>query len=289
MTEGTAADESLPEHVAANRAAWDAFAAAYVGPGERAWSLAPGDETWGIFSVPERELRLLPDDVGGLDAIELGCGTGYVSAWLARRGARPVGIDNSPRQLETARRLQREHGLDFPLLLGNAERVPYPDASFDLAISEYGAALWADPAAWIPEAARLLRPGGRLIFLTNHVLAYLCVGELETDPIDERLKRPMFGMGRTVYLDGDGSVEFHVSHGETIRLLVESGFAVERLVEVQVPEDATTTYSWMSAEWASRWPCEEVWIARRRQGGSALVSRRDPRPRPPRPGARRHG
>ena len=54
------------------------------------------------------------DDVAGKDTIELGCGTAYVSAWLARRGARPVGIDNSAKQLETARRLQEEHGLDFP-------------------------------------------------------------------------------------------------------------------------------------------------------------------------------
>ena len=110
------------------------------------------------------------EDVAGLDAIELGCGTAYVSAWLARRGARPVGIDNSPRQLETARRLQAEHALEFPLLLGNAESVPLPDASFDLAISEYGAATWADPFRWVPEAARLLRPGGRLHFLKSSPL-----------------------------------------------------------------------------------------------------------------------
>ncbi len=149
----------LPDHVARNRASWDSFAHEFVANGEESWALEPGKEKWGTFGVPEADLHLLPDDLDGLDAIELGCGTGYVSAWLARRGARPVGIDNSPKQLETATRLQREHGLDFPLLLGNAERVPYPDASFDYAISEYGAALWADPYAWIPEAARLLRPG----------------------------------------------------------------------------------------------------------------------------------
>ena len=157
----TDGNEDLPEHVALNRAKWDEWAAEYAAPGERAWALAPGEETWGIFDVPEAEIHLLPDDLEGLDAIELGCGTGYISAWMARRGARVVGIDNSPKQLETATRLQREHGLDFPLLLGNAEKVPYPDASFDFAISEYGAALWADPYAWVPEAARLLRPGGR--------------------------------------------------------------------------------------------------------------------------------
>jgi SAM-dependent methyltransferase len=252
----------LPEHVTRNREAWDRFAADYVGPGERAW--AEAEPSWGIFGIPEAEVGLLPD-VDGRDVIELGCGTGYVSAWLARRGARPVGIDNSPKQLETAVRLQREHGIDFPLILGNAERVPYPDASFDLAISEYGAALWADPHAWIPEAARLLRPGGRLVFLTNHVLAYLCVPDIETDgPPDERMKRPYFGMGRTEWPDSEGEIEFHLTHGDWVRLLVASGFEVEDLVELRPGPEATTTYQWMSLDWARRWPCEEAWKARRR-------------------------
>lgn len=48
--------------------------------------------------------------------------------------------------------------------------VPYPDASFDFAVSEYGAAMWADPYKWIPEATRLLRPGGHLVFLGHHPL-----------------------------------------------------------------------------------------------------------------------
>ena len=149
----------VPEHVARNRALWDDWARKYVASGEREWAReAP---VWGIFSVPEADVGMLPDDLAGKDAIELGCGTAYVSAWMARRGARVVGIDNSEAQLATARRLQREHALDFPLRHGDAETVPYPDASFDFAISEYGASLWADPERWIPEAARLLRPGAR--------------------------------------------------------------------------------------------------------------------------------
>ena len=259
------AGEGLPEHVARNRAAWDRYARDYVGPGERSWALQPGDERWGIFGAPEAELHLLPDDLPGRDAIELGCGTAYVSAWLARRGARVVGIDNSPRQLETAARLQLEHGIDFPLLLGNAEKVPFPDASFDFAISEYGAALWADPHAWIPEASRLLRPGGRLVLLTNGLIAYLTVPDLETDgPADERLKRPLFGMHRHSWPDEPEAVEFHLAHGDWIRLFRDSGFEVQDLVEVRVPEGMTTSYQWMSAAWASRWPCEEAWKVRKR-------------------------
>ena len=147
------------------------MAADYFDGGRRNW--AAESPTWGIFDVPESTLHLLPDDLAGKDVIELGCGTGYVSAWMARRGARPVGIDNSPAQLESARRFQQEFGLDFPLHLGNAEQTPFPDASFDFAISEYGAAIWCDPYRWIPEAARLLRPGGRLHFLGNSTLLML--------------------------------------------------------------------------------------------------------------------
>jgi SAM-dependent methyltransferase len=259
------AEQALPEHVALNRTHWDRQAAEYVAPGERAWARRPGDERWGIFGIAESEVRMLPGDLAGLDAIELGCGTGYVSAWMARRGARAVGIDNSPAQLETATRLQREHGLDFPLLLGNAERVPYPDASFDFAISEYGAALWADPDAWVPEAARLLRPGGRLHILTNSLLTYLTVPDLEADgPADDRLKRPLFGMHRTVWPDEPGSVEFHLAHGDWIRLFTASGFEILELLEPSAPADAGTRYDWMTLDWARRWPCEEIWKVRRR-------------------------
>lgn len=250
----------LPEHVARNRAAWDRWAPNWVSGGERNW--AAEEPNWGIWGIPESELRLL-DDIAGRDVIELGCGTAYVSAWLARRGARPVGIDNSPRQLETARRLQAEHGLDFPLLLGNAESVPYPDASFDYVISEYGAAIWADPYRWIPEAARLLRPGGRLAFLGNAFLFMLCCPDEDDKPAADRLLSDQFGAWRWEW-PSDESVEFHLPHGEMIRLLRRSGFEIEDLIEIQAPEGATTSFPEVDPAWARRWPTEEVWKARKR-------------------------
>lgn len=247
-------------HVAQNREAWERMAPDYIEAGQRNW--AKDVPTWGIFAVPEEQVDMLPDDLAGQDTIELGCGTGYVSAWLARRGARPVGIDNSPAQLETARRLQQEFGIEFPLYLGNAEETPFPDASFDFAISEYGAAIWCDPYRWIPEAARLLRPGGRLHFLGNSTLLRLTTPiEDEEAPVTERLARPLFGMHRFAW--NDGSVEFQLSPGEMIRLLRSSGFEIEDLIEVQIPEGATTRYPYVSPEWARRWPCEEIWKVRR--------------------------
>jgi SAM-dependent methyltransferase len=254
------AEADLPEHVARNRAYWDERAREYVDSGRENW--ASGEPSWGIFSVPESEVGLLPKELEGRDAIELGCGTGYVSAWLARRGARPVGIDNSEAQLATARRYQDEFGIEFPLLHGNAEEVPYPDGSFDIAISEYGASIWCDPYAWIPEAARLLRPGGELVFLANSILSILCGLDDGNLPAGDELLRPLFGMHEVDWPDDD-SVEFHLPQGKMVELLRDSGFAVEQLIEVRPPADATTRYKHVSLDWARRFPCEEVWRARK--------------------------
>jgi SAM-dependent methyltransferase len=247
------------DHVARNRAAWNVEAAQYADQGRRNWSSEP---SWGIWGIPESDAHILPD-VAGLDVIELGCGTGYVSAWLARLGARPVGIDMSEKQLATARALQDEHDLHFPLIQGNAEGAPLADASFDLAISEYGAAIWCDPYRWIPEAARLVRPGGRLIFLGNGAVLMLTMTDSDAEgPAGTTLRRDYFGMHRFEWPDEDG-VEFHLNHGDWIRLLRGSGFDVEDLIELQAPENATTRYPFVSLEWARRWPSEEVWVARR--------------------------
>lgn len=251
----------LPEHVRRNRVLWDDWAQKYAAGGEDAW--AQDTPTWGIWSVPESQVHMFPEDLTGKDVIELGCGTAYVSSWLARRGARVVGIDNSAAQLATARRLQQHYGLDFLLVHGNAEVVPYPDASFDFAISEYGACLWADPQRWVPETARLLRPGGRLVFLINSFLMMLCMPPEDGIAATERLLRPAFGMYRVEW-PGDVGVEFHLSHGDWIRLFGRSGFEIEELVEVRPEPTATTRYPFVTLEWARQWPCEEVWKVRRR-------------------------
>ncbi|MDQ2959858.1 MAG: class I SAM-dependent methyltransferase [Candidatus Dormibacteraeota bacterium] len=248
------------DHAPRNRASWDGRAAKYVEPGRRAW--ADNIVSWGIWHIPETEVGALPE-VDGRDVVELGCGTAYISSWLARRGARPVGVDNSPAQLETARRLQAEFDIEFPLLLADAEQVPLPDASFDLAVSEYGASIWCDPFVWIPEAARLLRPGGHLVFLGNAALLMLCVNDDENVPASATLRRDYFGMHRFEWPD-DPAVEFHLPHGEMLRLLRDTGFEVLDLIELQAPVGATTRYAFVDEEWARRWPSEEIWVARKR-------------------------
>jgi SAM-dependent methyltransferase len=231
---------------------WDDWAQQYVAAGERSW--VQSGPTWGIWSVPESEIHVFPDNLNGKDAIELVCGTAYVSAWLARRGARVVAIDNSEAQLATARRLQSQYDIHFPLIHGNAESVSYPDGTFDFAISEYGACLWADPYRWVPEAARLLRPGGQLVFLTNSFLMTLCMPAEEGVAATDRMLRPAFGIHRIEW-PADPGVEFHLSHGDWVRLLRRSGFEIEDLIELCPPAAST----FVTLEWACQWPCEELW------------------------------
>lgn len=255
-------DNDASERAQRNRAAWDGWAAEYAAWAPRAW--ASQAISWGEFGIPDAETGALPSSVDGMDVVELGCGTAYLSAILAKQGARPVGIDNSPAQLETARRMQDEFDLHFPLHLGNAEDLPFPDASFGLAISEYGASIWCDPYRWVPEAARVLRPGGRLVFLVNSLLLMLCTPVDATDevPVSERLERPQFGLHRVEWPDTE-AVEFHLSHGDWIRLLRESGFEVENLIEIRPPDGTERRHPHASMEWARRWPTEEIWVARR--------------------------
>ena len=216
--------------LARNRALWTVVNAQFTDKdADRSW--AATELTWGLFQIPERDLGVL-GDVTGLDVLELGCGTAYLSAQLARQGARPVGVDLNPAQLATAARCQRRFGLTFPLVEANAERVPLADGRFDLVVSEYGASVWCDPDRWVAEAARLLRPRGRLVFLTNSVLATLCGPEKEGFT-REQLLRPQRGLGRTEW--PGGGVEFHPSHGDRMMPRCRRGATVRSVVRCGPP------------------------------------------------------
>ena len=248
------------DYIRVNAAAWDERHQDQLDTARRGWSVT--EPRWGIFAVPEHSARLLPDQLEGKVTVELGCGTAYVSAWLARRGASPIGVDPSPSQLGIARRFQEEIGPRFPLVRATGERVPLTTACADVVISEYGAAIWADPYHWIPEASRLLRAGGELTFLGNSTLLMLCVPDEDGSPATTELRRPQFSMHRFEWPD-DPTIEFHLSHGDWIRLLRENRFAIEDLIELRPPTGATTQYGFVDAAWADQWPCEEVWRARK--------------------------
>jgi SAM-dependent methyltransferase len=257
-------DEQIPEHVAENRRFWDESAHQWVASGEAAWTQEP---SWGMWEIPDEQVDLLPHDMSGLDAIELGCGTAYWSGWLARRGAKVVGVDISEGQLATARGLATLHGVDLTLINANAEAVPYADESFDVAFSEYGAAIWCDPYVWIPEAHRLLRPGGTLTFLGMGTLALVCLPPSGVGTCTERLERDYFGLHRVDWrnaVEDPGGIEFNLPISEWFALFRQTGFDVLDFRELRAPDPSADVRYFASADWAHRFPSEQIWHLRKR-------------------------
>jgi len=253
---------SEPDYVAINREGWTQANAEYTDrQAEGAWS-SP-EVTWGQWSQPESEIRMLPE-LEGKDVIELGCGTAYFGSWLKRLGGarRVVGVDVTPAQLETARRMNEEHGVGLELIEANAEDVPLPDETFDVVFSEYGASIWCDPAKWIPEAARLLRAGGELVFLRGSTLRIVCAPD-EGKTVD-RLARPQRGLYKLVWEDDDPGVEFHPGTADMLAILRDNGFQLLDFRELYAPEDAGEHeyYDDPPVAWAKQWPAEEIWRLR---------------------------
>lgn len=255
---------SLSHDARRNRDAWDRFSDQYQA--EHAKQLNEYTCAWGIWNIPENELHVL-GDVAGKDILAFGCGAAQWSIGLARRGARPVGLDNSARQLEHARRLMSAANVEFPLVHASAENVPLPDASFDIVFCDHGAMTFADPYKTVPEAARLLRGGGLLAFNMTSALRMLVAEDPATGRPTAQLERPYFGLHR-FGPDDNGTVTFQLAYGEWVRLFRANELMVEDLVEVQPPETATSTYDLAPLEWARRWPAEILWKVRRGEPGS---------------------
>ena len=258
MDDPTTDTPALSAHAARNQASWDAYSDEYQEKhGEQL--AASGGFAWGTAQVPESELRIL-GDVAGKDILELGCGAAQWSIALAQAGARPVGLDLSERQLEHARRLMAEAGVDFPLVHGSAESVPLPDMSFDIVFCDHGAMTFADPYRTVPEAARLLRPGGLFAF-SHHSPIETISWALDADKVGDRLVIDYFGMHR---FDDDDDSYFQLTYGDWIRLFRANGLVVEDLIEPRPPEGATSSYRDADElAWARRWPSEEIWRLRR--------------------------
>src|SRR5712692_3749162 len=193
MNDNNDADTRLPnfsEHVQKNRAMWEASSDEYEQRHEAA--LSGGNAmAWGLWRIPEAELHIL-GEVAGKDVLEFGCGAARWSIALAKCGARPVGLDISSRQLQHARRLVAEAGLDFPLIEASAEDIPLPDSSFDIVFCDWGAMTFCDPQRTVPEVARLLRPGGLFAFATATPIQFLCQ-DVKSDQLTDHLINDYFG------------------------------------------------------------------------------------------------
>lgn len=246
------------KHVRKNRRFWDQESNEYQrvhGPQLNRWDRP----AWGTWAVPESRLGVL-GDVDGRDVLEFGCGGAQWSIGLRRRGARVVGMDLSLSQLEHASELSRRAGATFPLVAADAEHVPFADASFDIVFCDHGAMTFAEPRRTVPEAARVLRPGGLLAFNIASAFHFLCWNTEEERP-DERLHRAYFGMRAW----DEETVDFQLPYGEWIRLFRANGLEVEDLIEPRPAPNARTTYTeFVELAWARRWPAENIWKLRKR-------------------------
>ena len=252
-------DLDLTAHAARNREVWNADAPNWVASGRKAW--ASPTPWWGMWEVPEEEVRILPD-VAGLDVLDLGCGTGYWCAWFHRLGARPVGLDLSEEQLATARELQAEHGIEFPLIHASAEAPPLPGRLVRRGLLRVRRRHLVRPVrvdSRGPPAAAAGRPADLPVPLgaRDALLA------AEREPTGETLVRPQRGLHRIEWPDPDGT-DFHQSSQRDGPAAARHGLrgrGAARAVRARRRPDEVRYF--MRRGWAQQWPCEEVWVARR--------------------------
>ena len=269
----TAPHRSTSAHERKNRAFWDADADAYQAA--HAAQLR-GRRSWGVWAIPDEHLGAL-GDVRGLDVLELGCGGGQWAIALAPDANSIVGLDQSRGQLRHALANVATSSVRLPLVCASGEAIPVRDMSFDLVFCDHGALSFCDPDRIVPECARVLRPGGRLVFNHATLLHCLCY-DPATDRQDDRLLAPYHGAN--VFDWSEGTFDFHRTYGGWIRVFREHGLAVDDLIELVPPPDATTTYTdFVPAHWAARWPAEEIWVTRKveavgRDGDSGNSPRR---------------
>jgi len=243
-------------HIRRNRAVWDRQSIGY--DRRHASSLGGRHATsWGVFRWPERRLALL-GPVRGRRVLELGCGAARWSIALARQGAHATGIDLSASQLARARELVAAARVRLPLVRGSAERLPFRAETFDIVFCDWGALTFTDPSRSLPEAARVLRRGGRLVFATASPFRFPTY-EARRDRQARRLVRPYFGVHR-VEFPGDSAVEFHPPYGVWVDLFRRNGLRVERLLETRPTRAPRSSYlSRADLDWARSWPLEAIW------------------------------
>jgi SAM-dependent methyltransferase len=240
--------------IEANRHHWNKASDDYQAAHDPSIGAAP--RLWGAHAIPDSELRAI-GDVAGLDVLEYGCGAAQWASALLDDGAHVTGLDLSEAQLAHARR--RSAGL--PLVQAAGQHMPFTDASFDLVFCDHGVMSWADPDATVPEVARVLRAGGRLIFnVTSPVLDACWSDEVGGPGII--LRTDYFGSH--VRAEADGATSYTLTYGEWIRLFRSNGLLVEDLIEPRPPSPRPNTY-WNSdpPDWFRRWPGEALWVTRR--------------------------
>ena len=248
----------MTDHLIENQRFWDAYAPEWVERGAAAWRA--DRPYWGIWETPEAELQLIPSGLAGGSVVELGCGTGYVSRWFEQRGAAVTAIDLSSQQLATAQRFAAQFQSKITFIQSNAEATPLPNHCADIVVSEYGAAIWCDPLRWVPEAARLLVPGGRLIFLGHSPWAMVCTDD-DGETVTNATMRSYFDLHRMDWTEAaidPGGIEFNLPLSKWFRLFKEQGFRVDDYLEIQAPAVMAPDRFSIAWAWARAYPSEQV-------------------------------
>ena len=223
------------ESARANRRWWDAEAPSYYA--EHGGFLGDADLLWCPEGLRESEAHLL-GEVRGRDVLEVGCGAGQGARWLVGQGARAVAFDVSHGQLLQSRALDRRTGLRVPVVQADAQALPFRDGAFDLVASAFGGLPFvADSAGALREVARVLRPGGRLVFSVTHPTRWA----FPDDPGLRGLTVQQSYFDRTPYVEVDAAgeatyVEHHRTLGDRVREVVAAGLVLTDLVAPEWPE-----------------------------------------------------
>ncbi len=250
------------ESARANRHWWDAAAPAYLA--EHGSDLGDADFLWCPEGLREADARLL-GDVSGRRVLEIGCGSAPCARWLATQGAWPVGLDLSGEMLRHAAVFNAATGVAVPLVQAGAERLPFADASFDLACSAFGAVPFvAEPGRVMREVARVLRPGGRWVFAVNHPMRWM----FSDDPGPDGLTVTQPYFDRTPYVEVDAAgvptyVEHHRTLGDRVRDIVAAGLVLDDLVEPEWPEGRETVWGQWSPLRGALFPGTAIFVCRR--------------------------
>jgi SAM-dependent methyltransferase len=249
----------------ANRADWDREADAYQR--EHGEFLRDVGFVWSPEGLDEADAQLL-GEVAGRRVLEVGCGAGQCSRWLASRGAQVVGIDLSLRQLQHSRRIDAETSMAVPVVCATATALPLADESFDLACSAFGALPFLlDIDRALAEVGRVLRPGGAFVFSVVHPVRRM----LPDDPSDTGLTVVRSYFDRTPYVELDAQgrpsyVEPHHTLGDWVRAVVDAGLSFERLIEPHWP-------AWNTRTWGGWGPLRGALVP-----GTAIFATRRPGP-----------